>query len=167
MGPYGCISYQVCNLSGDGYDPCVCAEGGGYYGDGGVPDGYAPLPPPVGDQGYNAIWAYVSNWSANGLLLPLFSAPNCAVDPPFGEYFFVIFEPSTAGPAGTFTSCPGLGTGGTPPCYAPTREGSFGGMFEGAPGLTYTLSDFDSNGIATGQMETTEGIIPLVVKRCT
>jgi hypothetical protein len=38
--------------------------------------------------------------------------------------------------------------------------------FNPVPGETYTLSPFDANGIATGQMNTTEGIVPLVVKNC-
>jgi hypothetical protein len=33
-------------------------------------------------------------------------------------------------------------------------------------GFTYTLSSFDANGIATGQMNTAQGIVPLVVKDC-
>ena len=166
MGPYGCVSYQVCDSSGQSYDPCVCADGGGYYGDGGLADGWAPLPPPVGNQGYNAIWAYISNWSAPGIYLPLFSAPDCAVIPPYGDFYFVIFEPATAGPAGTFPSCPGLGMGGSEPCYAPAQSPVNGQTFEGAPGFTYTLSAFDANGIATGQMNTLQGIVPLVVKNC-
>jgi hypothetical protein len=39
-------------------------------------------------------------------------------------------------------------------------------IFEGGSGLTYTVSAFDSNGIATGQMDTMEGIVPLVIKNC-
>jgi len=34
------------------------------------------------------------------------------------------------------------------------------------PAGMYTLSAFDSTGIAKGQMDTTEGIVPLVVKNC-
>ena len=168
VGPYGCVSYQVCDATGKAYEPCVCAEGGSDYGDGGVPDGWAPLPPPVGDQGYNAFWAYDGQWSANAIYLPLFSAPDCAIVPPYGEYYFVIFEPSTTGPAGTFPSCPSLGTGGSPACYAPARESTGSGedFVGGGANLSYTLSAFDANGIATGQMNTTDGLVPLVVKNC-
>jgi hypothetical protein len=167
-GPYGCPSYQLCNDAGSAYGPCDCPDAANFLNDAGeVPDGYAPLPPPVGDQGYNAIWAYESNWSAPGIYLPLFSAPDCAVNPPFGEFFFVIFEPAATGPAGTLPSCPGLGMGSSEPCYSPALAGGAGNqIFEGGSGLTYTVSAFDSNGIATGQMDTMEGIVPLVIKNC-
>ena len=79
-GPYGCASFQVCEESGSAYGPCDCPEGGtaSYY-DGSVPDGYAPLPPPVGDQGYNAIWVISSALYplTQAIILPLYSAPDC------------------------------------------------------------------------------------------
>ena len=166
-GPYACPSFQVCNAEGTGYEPCDCPDAGTYLNDAGeLPDGYAPLPPPVGHQGYNAIWAYQDNWSAPGIYLPLFSAPDCAVNPPYGDYYFAIFEPATAGPAGTFPSCIDFVASSSGPCYAPGLEGNSGNAFEGGLGLTYTLSAFDANGIATGQMGTLQGIIPLVVKNC-
>jgi hypothetical protein len=34
------------------------------------------------------------------------------------------------------------------------------------PGGNYVLSAFNADGIATGQMNTDEGIVPLVVKNC-
>jgi hypothetical protein len=166
-GPYGCSSFQVCNTNGNGYEPCDCPDAGSYLNDAGkLPDGYAPLPPPVGAQGYNAIWAYQSNWSAPGIYLPLFSAPDCAVNPPYGDFYFAIFEPVTAGPEGTFPSCTGYASNSSGPCYAPGLQGEFGNPFEGGPGLSYTLSAFDANGIARGQMDTLQGIVPLVVKNC-
>jgi hypothetical protein len=102
------------------------------------------------------------------IYLPLFSAPDCAVVPPYGEYYFVVFEPSTTGPSGTFPSCPGLYMGGSPPCYGPTRTSAARGQdyVGGGTGFSYTLSAFDTNGIATGQMSTTDGLVPLVVKNC-
>ncbi len=39
-------------------------------------------------------------------------------------------------------------------------------IFESVPGGMYTLSPFNAEGIATGQMNTTEGIVPLTVKNC-
>jgi hypothetical protein len=48
-------------------------------------------------------------------------------------------------------------------CAGAIRE--HGEPFEGGPGRTYTLSAFDQNGIATGQMQTLQGITPLVVKQ--
>jgi hypothetical protein len=107
-GPYGCASFQVCKASGSAYGPCDCPEGGGAYeGDGGLPDGYAPLPPPVGDQGYNALWSA----SAQTIYLPLFSAPDWRIVPPYGDYYAVVFQPASAGPAGVFAACLVYGTG--------------------------------------------------------
>jgi hypothetical protein len=34
------------------------------------------------------------------------------------------------------------------------------------PGGNYTLSAFNGDGVASGRMDTTEGIVPLVVKKC-
>ena len=166
-GPLGCLSYQACNSAGDGYDPCLCPDGGGYdYGDGGLPDGYAPLPPTIGNQGYNAIWApYPGGGQQPAIYRPLFSAPDCAIVPPYGAFYYVDFEPQTAGPNGTFPSCTGFMNSGPTPCYLPAYGEGFG-IFEGGEGFTYTLSSFDSNGIATGQMNTVQGIVPLVVKNC-
>jgi hypothetical protein len=86
--------------------------------------------------------------------------------PPYGDFYFAIFEPATAGPEGTFPSCTGYTASSSGPCYAPGLEGEFGNPFEGGPGLSYALSAFDANGIATGQMDTLQGIVPLVVKNC-
>ncbi|MGO8999285.1 MAG: hypothetical protein ACLQVI_38660 [Polyangiaceae bacterium] len=168
-GAYGCASFQVCDESGNGYGPCDCPEGGTFnFDDGGVPDGYAPLPPPVGDQGYNAIWVvsgalYPLNAA---IFLPLYSAPNCGVVPPYGESYAVAFQPADAGPSGTFPACSQTSTGPTP-CYEPEPFVFAGiGNFENVPGGILTLSTFNADGIATGQMNTTEGIVPLVVKNC-
>jgi hypothetical protein len=170
-GPYGCASFQVCNESGTGYAPCDCPEGGTFdYEDGGLPDGYAPLPPPVGDQGYNAIWVATYQWPGppavpvGGLFLPLFSAPGCSIVPPYGECYAVQFEGT--GPVGSFPACSQTSAGPTP-CYEPTLilwEGATD--FESVAGGIYTLSAFNAAGIATGQMNTAEGIVPLVVKNC-
>ena len=168
-GPSGCISFQVCNETGSGYGPCDCPEGGtlSHYEDGGLPDGYAALPPPVGDQGYNAIWVA---WTqapvfTQAILLPLFSAPDCnAVQPPYGETYAVGFQPGTVGPSGTFPACSAAITEG---CYQPYLVFSEGfTQVNNATGGVYTLSSFNADGIATGQMNTAEGIVPLVVKNC-
>jgi hypothetical protein len=171
-GPYGCPSYQVCNASGSAYELCACPDGGFLAGDGGeLPDGYAPLPPPVGDQGYNAIWASaldqnVPQGVTQAIFLPLFSAPDCTVVPPYGDAYLVVFQPGGAGPTGTFSACSPMPPGPTP-CYSPEIFDTPGvADFESVPGGALTLSPFNAAGIATGQMNTTEGIVPLVVKNC-
>jgi hypothetical protein len=169
-GPYACASFQVCEASGEAYGPCDCPEGGApTYDDGGLPDGYAPLPPPVGDQGYNAIWISSNLISPNSqaIFLPLYSAPDCNVVPPYGEsYAVMFFDPVTGGPSGTFPACP-VNSLPTTTCYSPEPFLYPGiGDFEIVPGGMYTLSAFNADGIATGQMNTTEGIVPLVVKNC-
>lgn len=169
-GPYGCASFQVCDESGSAYGPCDCPEGGTpAYDDGEAPDGYAPLPPPVGDQGYNALWISSSAISplTRAIFLPLFSAPDCSVVPPYGQSYVVTFTPATSGPSGTFPACPQDSVGGPMPCYQPevTIYPSITD-FETVPGGSYTLSAFNADGIATGQMNTNEGIVPLVVKNC-
>jgi hypothetical protein len=171
-GPHGCTSYQVCNGTGSGYEPCACPDGGALVGDGGeLPDGYAPLPPPVGDQGYNAIWASASDINVppgvtQAIFLPLFSAPACNVVPPYGDAYLVAFQAGGAGPTGTFPACSQTSPPSTP-CYSPEILIQAGIMdFESVPGGTLTLSPFNASGIATGQMNTAEGIVPLVVKNC-
>jgi hypothetical protein len=161
-GPYGCPSFQVCNASGSAYGPCDCPDAATLYGADAEPDGYAPLPPPVGAQGYNAIWSA----GAHTVFLPLFSAPSCQVVPPYGEYYGAVFQPSGVGPTGTFPYCNVYG-GGPMPCYVVELQVMSGGIDdESLPGGTYNLSAFNADGIATGQMNTTEGIVPLVVKNC-
>jgi len=164
------VSFQVCNPDGTTYGPCDCPEGGvrSYY-DGGAPDGYAPLPPPVGNKGYNALWvetnsAYLAPLT-RVLLLPLFSEPDCNVVPPYGESYGVTFLPVSAGPNGTYPACQDVKN--QPPCYR-VEPFLFPGLgdYETVPGGTFTLSAFDANGIATGQMNTSEGVVPLVVKNC-
>jgi hypothetical protein len=169
-GPYACPSYQLCNDAGSAYGSCDCPDAASFLNDAGeVPDGYAPLPPPVGDQGYNAIWASAMDINTGGasnvIYLPFFSAPDCSVIPPFGEAYIVAIVPGTAGPSGTFAAC--NTPPGTSPCYEPevfyvpsTQN------FEVVKGGSYTLSPFNADGIATGQMSTNEGIVPLVVKNC-
>jgi hypothetical protein len=126
----------------------------------GPSDAYAPLPPQPGDAGYNAIF------SKGVVYVPLFSAPACVVIPPYGDSYVVHFEPPDAGPAGSFPAClPNAPT--TLDCYQPGRL-DFPGSFatERVNGGVYTLSPFDDAGVAVGQMDTTEGIVPLHVKDC-
>jgi hypothetical protein len=159
-GPYGCASFQVCNGTGSGYGPCDCPDAFSYLDDAGaIPDGYAPLPPPVGDQPYNALWSA----SQQELYLPLFSAPDCIVIPPYGSYYNVAFVPpgQGIGPSGTFPTC----AGNNGPCYQPMIDQT-GGSVANSPGDTYTLSAFGGDGLASGQMNSDQGIIPLVVKSC-
>jgi hypothetical protein len=169
-GPYGCPSFQVCNASGSAYGACDCPEGGtGDSGDGGLPDGYAPLPPPVGDQGYNAILGPAPSLPGAApvsIYLPLFSAPDCRVVPPYGQAYLVYFEPADTDPSGTLPAClSGAGVSAVP-CYFPSVAANGVIDSETVPGGVYTLSAFDANGIARGQMNTNEGIVPLVVKSC-
>jgi hypothetical protein len=157
-GPFGCASFQVCHDTGDAYGPCDCPDSGLASSDGGLPDGYAPLPPTVGDQGYNAVWKP----GAETLYVPIFSAPSCALAYPLGEYYLVRLSASFA-PVGTFPNCGGA------PCYSVERwEGDPGGgtNYQNLPNGIYTLSAFDTDGIARGQMNTIDGIVPLVVKYC-
>ncbi len=169
-GPNGCASYQVCDGAGNAYGPCECPDAATLVGDAGpLPDGYAPIPASLGDQGYNAIWAVDPDEvpSVTWLFRPLFTAPDCRVVPPYGESYAVAFQPMTAGPTGTFPACTQSGGHGATPCYEPEiliEGGSY--SWEQVPGGQLTLSDFDANGIATGMMNTTEGIVPLVVKKC-
>jgi hypothetical protein len=148
-GPFGCASYQVCNGTGNGYSPCDCPDAFSYLDDAGaIPDGYAPLPPPVGNQPYNAIWSPV-DWT---IYLPLFSAPDCTVIPPYGDSYWVEFRPEGAsggaGPSGTFPIC----SFNTPPCYGPQINGANG--WDGVDGDMYTLTAFGGDGLATGHMDT-------------
>lgn len=119
----------------------------------------------MGNQPWNAIWVIDRSSKTPAIYLPLLSAPDCTVVPPYGERYVVQFLPSTSGPAGTFPSCTSF-TDGTMPCYVPARGEEGSTYFEGTSGLTYTLSTFDSNGIAMGQVGTLQGIVPLVVKNC-
>jgi hypothetical protein len=162
-GPFGCASFQVCNGAGNGYSPCDCPDALSYVDDAGnYPDGYAHLPPPVGNQGYNAISIEPGD-AGHQVFLPLFSAPDCTVIPPYGSYYEVDFEqPSGSGPSGTFGTCYGTNN---MPCYALSFAGS-GPDENSAPSDTYTLSTFGGDGLATGQMDSDQGIIPLVVKFC-
>jgi hypothetical protein len=167
-GPGGCPSSQVCNASGTAYDACDCTPRTPPAGrDGGtLPDGYAPLPASLGTQGYDAIWAADPNQvpEVTWILRPLFSAPDCAVVPPFGETLVAAFKPTTAGPTGTFPAC---GENGPSPCYETERmtwDGAYN--WETVPGGMLTLSAFNADGIATGMMDTSEGIVPLAVKKC-
>jgi hypothetical protein len=100
------------------------------------------------------------------LFIPLFSAPDCNVLLPYGGAYSVTFQPNSAGPSGTFPACSQSGTNPTA-CYQP-QPFTIPGFSdpENVPRGMYTLSSFDSDGIATGQMNTSEGIVPLVVKSC-
>jgi hypothetical protein len=161
-GPYGCASFQVCDATGDGYGSCDCPDAASYlHADAATtPDGYAPLPPPVGDQGYNAIWSA----SAARVYLPLFSAPSCEVIPPYGLIFAVDFRPVGSGPVGTFSANCGSAT---TPCYEANLTSNGAGLNTvSTTGGTYTLSAFSASGVATGQMSTAQGIVPLYVKNC-
>jgi hypothetical protein len=169
-GPYGCPSNQVCNDAGNAYGPCDCPDASSYLNDAGeLPDGYAPIPPSLGHQGYNAIWAVnpLDTPSQGWIFRPFFSPPDCAAVPPFGDAYAAIFSPITAGPTGTFPSCSQPG-GGPMPCYE-TQIYTYAtgdNSFQTVPGGKLTLSSFNSDGIATGQMDTPQGIIPLIVKAC-
>ncbi|HEY1695515.1 MAG TPA: hypothetical protein VGG39_25270 [Polyangiaceae bacterium] len=125
------------------------------------PDGYAHLPPPQGNQGYNAVWSV----SEQTVYVPLFSAPDCSVIPPYGQSYAVSFRPSGSGvgPSGTFTACWG---NTAPTCYDVSYWNSADGSLHASEGDSYTLSAFDGDGLATGQVETNQGIVPLVVKSC-
>jgi hypothetical protein len=70
-----------------------------------------------------------------------------------------------SGPSGTLSACPALPSGSAT-CYLPGISVGTGFSEEVVPGGVYTLSAFNADGIATGQMNTTEGIVPLVVKNC-
>jgi hypothetical protein len=126
-------------------------------------DVYAPLPPQPGDAGFNAIYAQGYAAEMGVVFLPLFSEPDCLVVPPYGEYYAVSFDPSTSGPTGTFEAC-----ASTPaaPCYQPQTAVGKTWWPEIVDGGMYTLSEFDDAGIASGKMNTNEGIVPLIVKRC-
>lgn len=125
----------------------------------------APLPPPVdGGGGYNAIYSA----SQKSLYLPMFSAPSCAVVPPFGESFRVQIEndqeTDLISPVGAFPAC-GVGAYGR--CYVIDRAIASGlENDERIDSGRFQLSAFDGNGIATGGMDAAEGYVPLVVKSC-
>jgi hypothetical protein len=115
-------------------------------------------------------WHRLCAWRA-ARYLPFFSASDCSVIPPYGEAYTVGFRPSPsfppygdggggAGPNGTFPAC----NVNNNPCCMVTIDGM--GSNDTTPGDTYTLSAFDGDGIATGQMNTNQGIVPLVVKSC-
>jgi hypothetical protein len=168
-GPYGCPSYQVCDDAGSAYGPCDCPDGAAVATDAGeLPDGYAPIPATIGNQGYSAIWAVNPDWSPSQgwIFRPLFSAPDCSVVPPYGEAYAAIFTPTSAGPSGTYPVC-AIGSQGPTPCYETQLYDSTGqSSFEAVPDGILVLSDFNGDGIATGQMDTAEGIVPLIVKKC-
>jgi hypothetical protein len=127
-----------------------------------IGDSYAPLPPQPGDASYTAIYAVYQGSSA--VFRPLFSQPSCAVVPPYGESYVVEFTPPDAGPSGTFRACY---YSTAPPCYQPGLDPGAGPITEEfVTRGVYTLTAFDDAGIATGAMDTTEGIVPLVVKTC-
>jgi len=124
-------------------------------------DGYAPLPPLPGNASFTAIYAP----SEKTVYRPLFSEPSCDVVPPYGQYYEVFFAPSNAGPSGTFAEC--VGGPQQPRCAnVNITDISSGLMTETVDGGMYTLSAFDNGGIATGQMDTAQGIVPLIVKKC-
>jgi hypothetical protein len=163
------MSSQTCDVDGRSYGPCDCPDAASSLGDAGkLPDGYAPLPPLVGNQGYNAIWAVnpAEVPPVLSIMLPLFSAPDCSVLPPYGQFYGVFFNPSSAGPSGTFPACPP--SGGPTPCYEPQQYTRDDGIsdWENVPGGKLVLSAFNGEGIATGTMNTAEGIVPLTVKKC-
>jgi len=133
-GPFGCSSSQVCNDAGSGYGSCDCPDASGLPNDAGeLPDGYAPIPPSLGRQGYNAIWAVnpFNTPSQGWIFRPLFATPDCAAVPPYGDSYVALFKPTSAGPSGT--PCARRAAGGprratrprstrTPPVTAPTSR---------------------------------------------
>ena len=58
--------------------------------------------------------------------------------------------------------------GGPKPCYEPEvyTYDTGASEFQAVPGGHLVLSAFNCDGIATGQMDTLQGIVPLVVKNC-
>jgi hypothetical protein len=162
----------VCDDTGDAYGSCECTDAASVHEDAGsLPDGYAPIPPSMGDQGYNAIWASASDLNVGPgvsrvIYVPLFSAPDCRVVPPYGQSYIVAIRNAGADPSGTFPACSQT-TSGTTPCYEPELLYSPAEMsFETVPGGSLSLSPFDSEEVASGLMNTTQGIVPLTVKDC-
>jgi hypothetical protein len=164
-----CIPGQsVACVGAAAYGPCDCPDGGSLQGDGGpLPDGYAPIPASLGRDGYNAIWAVNPAMvpTVRYIMRPLFSIPDCNVVPPYGDSYAAIFSPATAGPSGTFPACSQPNPGHSD-CYEPQIYNDINEQFESVHGGQLVLSAFDSDGIATGTMDTAEGIVPLIVKNC-
>jgi len=123
-------------------------------------DAEAPLPSQPGDAGFNAIFA------RGAVYVPLFSTPSCVVVPPYGDSYVVTFKPSDAGPIGSFPACD-PNEAKTFACYQPGRIDFPGAVAsERVRDGVYALSAFNGAGVAIGAMNTTEGIVPLQVKRC-
>ena len=143
-------------------DSSMTGDGGHASPEASTPkDGYAPLPPQPGNASFTAIYAP----SERTVYMPLFSEPSCNVVPPYGQYYEVFFAPSNAGPTGTSAEC--VGGPQQPRCAnVNITDISSGLMTESVDGGVYTLSAFDSTGIASGQMDTAQGIVPLTVKKC-
>jgi hypothetical protein len=165
-----CKGDRICNTG-----HCMAPDGGGSQdgtvggGDGEQAspegstsmDGYAPLPHQPGNASFTAIYAP----SQATVYRPLFSEPSCDVVPPYGQYYEVVFAPRDAGPTGTFAEC--VGGPQQPRCAnVNITDISSGLMTEAVDGGMYTLSDFDNAGIATGKMDTAQGIVQLIVKMC-
>ena len=171
VGPGGCATNQVCNPEGSAFGPCDCPDAATFVNDAGeLPDGYAPIPTSLGTQGYNAIWAVnpLSLPSQGWIFRPLFSVPDCAAVPPYGDSYVALFAPTSAGPSGTFPVCSQSGTGGPMPCYDSQvyTYATGDSSYQVVPGGKLVVSDFNGDGIATGYMDTIQGIVPLVVKNC-